>query len=122
MPTITDQRPFLPTRDFARSIEFYTRMGWQIRYHDENLVLVQLGASRLFLQKYYQADWANNTMVHFVVDDAILWYETAVRVKSDGGFETVQIRPPQREEYGALVTHVIDPAGVLLHFAQMDKG
>jgi hypothetical protein len=27
----------------------------------------------------------------------------------------------RREDYGALVTHVVDPAGVLLHFAQMDK-
>jgi catechol 2,3-dioxygenase-like lactoylglutathione lyase family enzyme len=121
MPTIADQRPFLPTLDFDRSIEFYARMGWQVRFRDENLALVELGASHLFLQKYYQAEWANNTMVHLIVDDAAFWHDTAMRVKSEGGFETVRVRPPQREDYGALVTHVIDPAGVLLHFAQMDK-
>ena len=37
-----------------------------------------------------------------------------------GGFESVSIRPPRRESYGALSTHLIDPEGVLLHFAQMD--
>jgi hypothetical protein len=42
-------------------------------------------------------------------------------VKEEGGFGDVRIRAPQREAYGALVTHVIDPAGVLLHFAQMDR-
>ena len=116
MPTITDQRVFLPTKDFARSIDFYSRLGWQVRFRDENLALMELGASRIFLQKYYQQMWADNTMVHLVVDDAV-----AARVKREGNFDEVRIRPPQREDYGALAMHVIDPAGVLLHFAQMDK-
>ena len=121
MPTITDQRVFLPTKDLAQSIDFYRRMGWQVRFLDDDLALMELGASRVFLQKYYQKEWADNTMVHFVVDDAARWQEVAERVKNEGGFENVSIRPGQREDYGALVTHVIDPAGVLLHFAQMDK-
>jgi catechol 2,3-dioxygenase-like lactoylglutathione lyase family enzyme len=121
VPTITDQRVFLPTRDLARSIDFYSRMGWQIHFRDDNLALMELGASRFFLQKYYQKEWADNTMVHLVVDDATRWHELAERVKQEGGFEDVRIRAPQREAYGALVTHVIDPAGVLLHFAEMDK-
>ena len=121
MPTITDQRVFLPTKDFDRSIDFYTRLGWQIRFRDENLALMELGASRIFLQKYYQQLWADNTMVHLVVDDAVAWHEIVARVKQEGGFDEVKIRPPQREDYGALAMHVIDPAGVLLHFAQMDK-
>jgi catechol 2,3-dioxygenase-like lactoylglutathione lyase family enzyme len=121
MPTITDQRVFLPTRDLAQSIDFYRRMGWQVRFQDENLALMELGASHIFLQKYYQKEWADNTMVHLVVDDAASWREVAERVKIEGGFGDVRIRAPQREAYGALVTHVIDPAGVLLHFAQMDR-
>jgi len=121
MPTIVDQRIFLPTRDFARSIDFYGRMGWQTRFRDESLALMELGASRIFLQKYYQQEWADNTMVHLVVDDAVGWHEVAERVKQEGGFDDVKIRPPQREDYGALVVHVIDPAGVLLHLAQMDQ-
>ena len=96
-------------------------MGWQIRFRDENLALMELGASRFFLQKYYQKEWADNTMVHLVVDDATRWHELAERVKQEGGFDDVKIRAPHREDYGALVTHVIDPAGVLLHFAEMDK-
>ena len=96
-------------------------MGWQVRFREENLALVEFGPSHFFLQKYYQEDRANNTMVHLTVDDAALWYDTAMRVKSEGGFETVRVHPPRREDYDALVTHVIDPAGVLLHFAEMDE-
>jgi catechol 2,3-dioxygenase-like lactoylglutathione lyase family enzyme len=121
VPTITDQRVFLPTKDLARSIDFYNRMGWQMRFRDESLALMELGASRIFLQKYYQKEWADNTMVHLVVDDAARWHELAESVKAEGRFEEIKIRAPQREDYGALVTHVIDPAGVLLHFAQFDQ-
>jgi catechol 2,3-dioxygenase-like lactoylglutathione lyase family enzyme len=120
MPTITDQRVFLPTKDLAQSVDFYCRMGWQVRFQDEGLALVEFGPSHIFLQKYYQKEWADNSMVYLVVDDATAWHEVAERVKQEGGFDTVRIGAPKREDYGALVTHVIDPAGVLLHFAQMD--
>jgi catechol 2,3-dioxygenase-like lactoylglutathione lyase family enzyme len=119
--TINDQRAFLPTKDLGQSIDFYVRMGWELRHKDDSLALVGLGASRIFLQKYYVEDWANNMMLHFVVDDAAAWFEKAETVKSEGNFDSVKIRGPQRENYGAIATHVIDPAGVLLHFAQFDN-
>ncbi len=56
MPTVVDQRIFLPTRDLAQSIDFYSRMGWKARFRDENLALMELGASRDFLQKHYQKE------------------------------------------------------------------
>jgi len=67
MPTITDQRVFLPTRGLDQSIDFYGRMGWQVRFRDDSLALMELGASRIFLQKYYQKEWADNMMVHHIV-------------------------------------------------------
>ncbi|HSM42260.1 MAG TPA: hypothetical protein VK862_16020, partial [Afifellaceae bacterium] len=74
MPEILDQRVFLPTKDLDRSVDFYTRMGWAIAYRDGDLALVKLGASHIFLQRYYQQLWADNTMVHLVVDDAVAWH------------------------------------------------
>jgi catechol 2,3-dioxygenase-like lactoylglutathione lyase family enzyme len=122
MPTIMDQRIFLPTRDLDQSVAFYSRLGWREVFRDDGLAMMELGASRIFLQKYYQPEWAGNTMVHFVVDDAIAWQELAERVIAGGGFgEDAKVLAAKRADYGALVTHVIDPAGVLLHFAQMDK-
>jgi len=121
MPLIHDQRVFLPTKDLARSVSFYEGLGWTAKFRDDQLVLMELGASRIFLQKYYQQVWAENTMVHFLVDDARAWFDLATRVKQEGAFDDVKIRTPFHESYGATVTHVIDPAGVLLHFAQLDE-
>ncbi|MDV6329895.1 VOC family protein [Asticcacaulis sp. 201] len=120
MPAILDQRPFLATQNFRRSIDFYTRLGWTSVYQDADLALMELGASHLFLQNAFVETWAHNTMLHLIVDDAQAWYETALRVKTEGGFDEVKVSPPRREAYGALATHVIDPAGILLFFAQMD--
>ena len=36
------------------------------------------------------------------------------RVKMEGTFDEVRISPLGRQSYGALVTHIIEPAGVLL--------
>lgn len=122
MTTISDQRVFLPTKDLDRSVEFYERMGWTVTFRAPDIVLVKQGASHMFLQKAYVKAWAENTMVHLVVDDAHAWHERALRTKAEGAFtdDEVRIRAPFHEDYGATVTHVIDPAGVLLHFAQLD--
>ncbi len=120
MLTIEDQRPFLPTRDFSRSIDFYNRMGWRTAFLDDNLALMELGHSRLFLQKYYQPEWAANMMLHLVVDDVDAWYKHAMKVKAEGGFDEVRVSAPKHEPYGAMVAHIVDPAGVLFHIAQFD--
>lgn len=120
MPAILDQRPFLATKNFERSLDFYTRLGWKPIYRDSSLALMEMGASRLFLQNAFVEAWAHNTMVHLIVDDAQAWYKTARRVKEEGDFQEVKVHPPRREAYGALATHVLDPAGILLFFAQLD--
>lgn len=121
MPAILDQRLFLPCKNFRRSIDFYTRLGWTSVYQDADLALMKLSPSHFFLQNAWVEAWAHNTMVHLVVDDATAWFDKAKQVKSDGGFAEVTVHPPRREAYGALATHVLDPAGVLLFFAQMDQ-
>lgn len=120
MPAILEQRLFLPCKDFARSIDFYTRLGWSQRFKSDDLALMAFDQSLFFLQKAWVEAWAHNTMVHLVVDDVNGWYEKLKRVKAEGGFNEVTVKAPQREAYGALATHVLDPAGVLLFFAQMD--
>lgn len=120
MPQIIDQRPFLATKNFKRSIDFYSRLGWNAIYQDADLALMENGSSRFFLQNAFVQDWAHNTMLHLIVDDAQKWYELAKSVKIAGDFEGVIVHPPRREAYGATATHVIDPAGILLFFAQLD--
>jgi catechol 2,3-dioxygenase-like lactoylglutathione lyase family enzyme len=111
---------YLPTRSLAESLDFYIRMGWRLGFREETLALVELGAARFLLQSTYLPEWAENTMVHLTVDDARAWYRRAMRVQLEGAFSAVAIRPPERTDYGAVVTHVTDPSGVILQFAELD--
>lgn len=119
-PRVFAQSLYLPTRSLAESLDFYLRMGWRLGFSEETLALVEFGAARFLLQSAYLPDWAENTMIHLTVDDARAWYRRALRVQLEGGFSTVVVRLPERTDYGAIVTLVKDPSGVILQFAELD--
>lgn len=122
MPAFSEQRPFIPAKDYARSLDFYTRLGWEILFKGDDIALLARDGASFYLQAYYQKEWAENTMLHFTVEDPASWCALAERVKAEGGFDEVRIRAPHHQDYGATVCHVTDPAGVLLHFCKFDEG
>ena len=119
-PKATDVKVFVPARDFRQSLDFYAAMGWSVNWRadDDSLAEMELAGNRLYLQNFYDEGWANNFMMHITVDDARAWWEHASRVIESGGYQPARVREPEEQSYGALVTFVWDPSGVLLHFAQ----
>ena len=119
-PPATDIKVFVPAMNFIQSVEFYETMGWNVNWRadDDSLAELELAGNRLYLQNYYNEDWANNFMIHITVDDARAWWEHASKVIEDGGYKYARVREAQEQCYGALVTFVWDPSGILLHFAQ----
>jgi catechol 2,3-dioxygenase-like lactoylglutathione lyase family enzyme len=119
--TVNDVRPFVPAEDFATSRAFYTALGWHTVWTDEvGLALVELGGHQLMLQNYYVREWAENSMLVVEVADAQAWYEHIAAAIGSGEFGGARVEPPARQDYGATVTFVWDPCGVLLHFTQWD--
>ncbi|MGD9999662.1 MAG: VOC family protein [Ilumatobacteraceae bacterium] len=117
---VTDVRPFVPAEDFERSYAFYTALGWRTVWTDgEGLALMSLGGRQFMLQNFYVKDWAENSMLVVEVADATAWYRHVARVLADGTFGKARVAEPQEQDWGALVTFVWDPCGVLLHFAQL---
>lgn len=120
-PAARDVRVFVPTKDLDESIRFYEALGWQCNWREEGLAEIELSSVRLYLQRFYAKEWAENFMIYIVVDDAEAWYKHAAEVVESGAFPVVRANPPKQEPYGALVTYVWDPCGILLHFAQPRK-
>ncbi len=116
----SDVKVFVPAMNFAESFKFYTEMGWSADWKadDGSLAILSLGDCRFYLQNYYNKDWANNFMMHITVEDAQAWWEHGTKVIAAGNYKYARLSEPRKESYGALVTHVWDPTGVLLHFAQ----
>ncbi|WP_211165714.1 hypothetical protein [Azoarcus sp. TTM-91] len=115
-------RTFVPAQDFALSQAFYSALGCELEWSDDSLALFRVGASRFYLQRYYLKEWAENCALHISVQDAAGCCADISALVESGRFPTVRVTAPKREPYGALVTYVWDPAGVLLHLAQWDEG
>lgn len=114
----SDVRAFLPAQDFELSKQFYIDLGCKLEWSDENLALFNLAGSRFYLQRHYTKEWAENSMLHISVQDAASCYAAIEKPLKSGRFPGARVAPPRQEPYGALVTYVWDPAGVLLHLAQ----
>jgi hypothetical protein len=119
--TIADLRPFIPAKQFAVSKAFYTSLGWQVDDVGEGLALARWGEWCFYIQNYYVEEFAHNAMLHISVDDAQAWHEHVSLVLCEEKFAGARVQAPTRQTYGALVTFVHDPAGVLLHLCQWDK-
>jgi uncharacterized glyoxalase superfamily protein PhnB len=79
---------------------------------------MELGGYRFMLQNFYVQQWAENFMLTIVVSDAAAWYERISTALAAGSFAKARVEPPTVQDWGATVTYVWDPCGVLLHFTQ----
>lgn len=118
--TVADVRPFVPTLDLDTSRSFYRALGWIEVWSDGGLALVSLGGRQIMLQDRYVKDWAENFMLTVEVASADDWYGHVSDVLATGAYGDARVAEPQEEGW-ARVTHVWDPSGVLLHFAQFPK-
>lgn len=117
---VDDIKIFVPAMNFSESLQFYKALGWHLKWlaDDNSLAELELADYRFYLQNYYNKAWANNFMMHISVQDAMAWWQLASKVIKDGNYKYARLKKPKEESYGALVTYVWDPSGVLLHFAE----
>ncbi|WP_203311022.1 VOC family protein [Sphingomonas beigongshangi] len=112
-------RPFLPSKDFARSQAFYEAIGFKRVYADETVAILDYEGAGFLLQNYYQEDWAGNSMHQLFVDDLDAWWR-----RTDGLAERFGIREPMAPEvkpWGMRVGMLVDPAGVLWHVCEAES-
>lgn len=115
---VSDVKTFVGSRDYDVSRDFYVALGCNLNFDAGDLSELEIGDCRFYLQRYYQRKWCENSMLHLTVEDAQAWYEHVEAILANRKYGAARVQPPREQEYGALVTFVWDPAGVLLHFAQ----
>ncbi len=118
IPTGTERmRPFLPSRDFDLSKRFYEALSFD-KVHDGEVAIFDAGWGGFILQRYYQKDWAENTMVHLMVDDLDAWWAHIEASDLSDQFGVQPPKAPAMQPWGLRVAFVFDPCGVLWHIAQ----
>jgi hypothetical protein len=115
---IVSLRPFLPARDFQLSKRFYGDLGFELMPLGDKLVHVGLGTFAFLLQDSFVREWAENFMMHMMVDNLDQWWANIDALGLDQRYDVKAPRPPKLEPWGLRVAYVFDPSGVLRHFAE----
>jgi catechol 2,3-dioxygenase-like lactoylglutathione lyase family enzyme len=115
---ICEFRPFLPAKDYATSLRFYEALGFESSAIGETMAQLSLGTHTFLLQGYYVKEWADNMMMHVLVEDVHAWWRHIEPLDLAGRFGVKAPAPPRAEPWGLTIAYVFDPSGVLWHFAQ----
>ena len=114
---VNDVKVFVPSKNYEESLAFYVSLGWKLLWKQDGLSELELHNSRLYLQNYYNKDWANNFMIYINVENAMDWYHHIKNHIDESNYKYARVNPPKKEPH-AIVTYAWDPCGVLLHFAE----
>ena len=110
-------RPFLPAKDFDLSKRFYEALGFE-KVLDGEVAIFRIGPSSFILQKHFQKEWAENFMMQLMVDDLEAWWTRLVSLELPQRFGVPAPKAPALQPWGLRIAYVVDPSGVLWHFAQ----
>jgi catechol 2,3-dioxygenase-like lactoylglutathione lyase family enzyme len=110
-------RPFVPTKDFDLSKRFYEALGFE-KVLDGEVAIFNAASGGFILQRHYQKDWAENSMVQLMVDDLDEWWAHIVALDLPSKFGVQPPKPPAMQPWGLRTAYVYDPCGVLWHVAQ----
>ncbi|RZJ64404.1 MAG: glyoxalase [Flavobacterium sp.] len=110
-------RPFIGSKDFSVSRNFYKDLGFFEVVLSPGLSLFQSGKFAFYLQDAYVKDWIDNTMIFMEVEDTAAFYEQLAQLDLPSKYEGVRIVPIRQEEWGR-ECFVHDPSGILWHFGK----
>src|SRR6187431_416917 len=86
-------RPFLPTKDFDVSKGFYEALGF-VKEWDGEVAIFRIGTSGFILQRRYEKQWAENFMMHLMVDDLDAWWAYISSLELPQRFGVPLPKPP----------------------------
>ena len=122
VPSGTERvRSFLPTRDYDLSKRFYEALGFE-KVLDGEVAIFNAGSGGFIVQRGYQKEWAENTMMQLMVDDLDAWWAHITALDLPRKFGVQPPKPPVMQPWGLRTGYVYDPSGVLWHVAQRREG
>lgn len=113
-------RAFIGAKDFEISKSFYKDLGFEEKVISEKVSLFTIQGLSFYLQDYYVKEWIENSMILLEVNDVQEYHSFLQRLELDKKYTTIKLLPLQENEWGK-VCYLVDPSGVLWHFADFRK-
>jgi catechol 2,3-dioxygenase-like lactoylglutathione lyase family enzyme len=110
-------RAFIGAKDYQAARSFYRDLGFEERVISATMSLFTIQGLSFYLQDYYVKDWVDNTMILSEVEDVDEYYSFLQRLELDKKYKDVRLMPIRQNDWGK-ECFLIDPSGVLWHFAE----
>ena len=119
VPSGTERmRSFIAARDFDRTKRFYDALGFE-KVLDAEVAIFNVASGGFILTRHTGKDAPNaNLMMQLMVDDLDAWWTRIESLDLAKEFGVPPPRPPALQPWGLRIAYVVDPSGVLWHFAQ----
>src|SRR5436190_20999989 len=99
-------RPFLPSKDFDLSKQFYEAVGFE-KVLDGEVAIFNAGSGGFILQRFYQKEWAENFMMQLMVDDLDAWWAHITTLDLPARFGVKPPKPPAMQPWGLRAAYLV---------------
>lgn len=114
---VLELNAFVPARNFSLSKQFYTDLGFDLAWSNNDIACFKIGSFSFLLQNFYVKQHSENFMMSLAVADADLWWEHFDRIGLPEKYPGIMAKPPAMQPWGIRVLYVSDPTGVLWHIS-----
>jgi hypothetical protein len=113
-------RPFIGSKDFQLSRNFYRELGFEEIIIDASMSLFKINGFGFYLQNAYVKDWIDNTMLFLEVDDVERYLEELSALQLPEKYNGVRLSSIHHNDWGS-ECFLHDPSGILWHFGKFAK-
>ena len=117
MQQVKSIRPFIGSRNYEISRAFYRELGFSESVISDDMSLFMQNGTAFYLQDYFVEDWIKNTMMLLEVESADHYWQFLTGLGLDERYPGTRLIPVRKDTWGDECM-LIDPAGVLWHFAE----
>ncbi|RVU29445.1 VOC family protein [Neptunomonas marina] len=115
--TPVELKTFVPAKTFTQSLAFYQDLGFELAWQSDELAYLRLGTTSFLLQNHYQAEFANNMVMHLLVEDVEAWWQHILTTNLVAKYQ-VRAEPPEDRPWQMRDFVLWDPSGVLWRIGQ----
>ncbi len=113
-------KAFVPAKDYETSKRFYQDVGFTMASDGDGIAYFHHENVSFLLQKFYVKEFAENLMMHLLVEDVDVWWselkDAGIAEKYGVRMGEVQVQPWRMRDFT-----LFDPSGVLWRIAQNTK-
>jgi catechol 2,3-dioxygenase-like lactoylglutathione lyase family enzyme len=110
-------RPFIGSKDFELSRQFYRDLGFQESVISHNMSYFKTEAFGFYLQDAYVRDWIDNSMIFLEVDNVSRHWDELLALDLTTKYKGVKLVPIRVNDWGR-ECFLHDPSGILWHFGE----